>query len=106
MSLSTHVLDVAAGHPAEGIAVRAELFDSGWRTVGTATTDADGRVPVLVADEDWHPGRWRITFDLLSYLGEDAFFPAATVEFIIHETGRLHIPLLLSPFGYTTYRGS
>jgi 5-hydroxyisourate hydrolase len=106
VSLSTHVLDVAAGRPAEGIAVRAQRWDDGWHTIGTATTDPDGRVAELISAAHWCAGRWRVTFDLVGYLGEDAFFPTATVEFNVHQPDRLHIPLLLSPFGYTTYRGS
>jgi 5-hydroxyisourate hydrolase len=104
--LSTHVLDVSAGHPAEGVAVRADRWEGGWQVVASAFTDADGRVAALVSGEEWAAGRWRLTFELSGYLGEDAFFPTATVEFNVPSPDRLHIPLLLSPFGYTTYRGS
>jgi 5-hydroxyisourate hydrolase len=106
VTLSTHVLDVAAGHPASGIAVRAERWDEGWHTIASSMTDAGGRVAALVSAEDWSAGRWRLTFELSGYLGSDAFFPTATVEFNVQAPDRLHIPLLLSPFGYTTYRGS
>lgn len=106
MRLSTHVLDVAAGHPAEGVAVRAERWEGEWRTVANGVTNADGRVAALVDAEAWCAGRWRLVFDLTGYLGDDAFFPTATVEFNTLSAEPLHVPLLLSPFGYTTYRGS
>ncbi len=106
MSLSTHVLDIAAGRPAAGIPVRAERWDDGWHLIASGVTDADGRVASLVPPAQWAAGRWRVTFELLDYLGGDGFFPAATVEFNVQTSDRLHLPLLLSPFGYTTYRGS
>jgi 5-hydroxyisourate hydrolase len=106
MTLSTHVLDLAAGRPAAGIPVRAERWEGDWRTVGSAVTDGDGRIAALVSPEAWSPGRWRVTFDIAHYLGSDALFHTATVELNISSPDRIHLPLLLSPFGYTTYRGS
>ncbi len=107
MTLSTHVLDTARGCPAAGISVCVDRLDGGgWLGVGTAVTDVDGRVPVLVAAGTWAPGRWRVVFDTGAYLGADAFFPRVTVEFQATTSTHHHIPLLLSPFGFSTYRGS
>jgi 5-hydroxyisourate hydrolase len=104
--LSTHVLDVAAGHPAAGIAVSAERWDDRWVPVGTGTTDGDGRIAALVVAGDWSAGRWRISFDVAAYLGAGTFLRTATIELDVASADRLHLPLLLSPFGFTTYRGS
>jgi 5-hydroxyisourate hydrolase len=105
MTLSTHVLDSARGEPASGVPVRLERSDSGeWAAVATATTDGDGRVRDLGQPA---PGRHRLVFDTAAYLGPGAFFPEVVVVFEVTDPGRhLHVPLLLSPFGYTTYRGS
>ena len=100
MTLSTHVLDTARGEPAAGVNVRLERDGT---TVVEAVTDADGRV------RDLGPvsaGRYRLVFDTGAYLGPDAFFPAVTVEFTVTGDRHYHVPLLLSPFGYSTYRGS
>ena len=103
VSLSTHVLDTARGAPATGVPVRHERRDGdSWLPVASATTDADGRVTGWTAA----PGVHRLVFDTAAYLGEDAFYPSATIEFHVTDDRHHHIPLLLSPFGYTTYRGS
>jgi len=107
MSLSTHVLDTDRGEPAAGIAVRLERWvvqgpSAEWETVGTGRTDADGRLRDLVPAGEWGAGRWRLTFTT----GRE-FFPEVTVEFHVTEPGRHHhVPLLISAYGYTTYRGS
>lgn len=107
MTLSTHVLDTARGCPVAGISVAVDRFDiDGWIAVGTAVTDADGRIPLLVDANLWGPGRWRVVFDTGAYLGPDAFLPQVTVEFRTTTSTHHHVPLLLSPFGYSTYRGS
>jgi 5-hydroxyisourate hydrolase len=105
MTLSTHVLDSARGEPASGVPVRLERSDGGaWAAVATATTDGDGRVRDL---GELAPGRHRLVFDTAAYLGPGAFFPEVVVVFDVSGPDRhLHVPLLLSPFGYTTYRGS
>jgi len=103
MSLSTHVLDAAKGLPAAGVAVRLDRRDgNGWTTVAEARTDADGRI------REWGagPGRGvhRLTFDTE---GLSDFYPEVTVAFTIDDPGRhYHVPLLISPFAYSTYRGS
>jgi 5-hydroxyisourate hydrolase len=103
VSLSTHVLDTARGAPAAGVPVRHERRDGGgWVPVAEGATDADGRVTGWSAG----PGVHRLVFDTAAYLGEDAFYPSATIEFRVADERHHHVPLLLSPFGYTTYRGS
>jgi 5-hydroxyisourate hydrolase len=82
----------------------------GWTTVAAATTDDDGRVSTLVAGEVLEPGRYRLGFDTGAYFaasGAQTFFPAVEIVFEIADADdHYHVPLLLSPFGYTTYRGS
>jgi len=108
MSLSTHVLDNARGEPAAGVPVTLERADgAGWTTVATGRTDGDGRLRGWVPDGRWGSGRYRLVFDTAAYLGPDAFFPEVTVVFTVADpTRHYHVPLLLSPFGYATYRGS
>lgn len=119
-AITTHVLDTALGRPAVGMPVRLERLGppdgsdagaSGITEVGWACTDADGRVTTLGPDEA-APGIYRLVFDTAAYSrarhpGEPPFFPEVTVTFTVHDQARnYHVPLLLSPFGYSTYRGS
>ncbi|GAA3835279.1 hydroxyisourate hydrolase [Amycolatopsis tucumanensis] len=105
MSLvTTHVLDTAAGHPAAGVAVRLETSDG--TVIARGRTDDDGRVRDL-GPAELDPGVYRLVFDTGAHLGPDAFFPEVTVAFRITDgTQHHHVPLLLSPFSYSTYRGS
>jgi 5-hydroxyisourate hydrolase len=105
VTISSHVLDTARGEPARGVPITLERLDGGtWHPVLHGATDDDGR---LRHDEALGPGRYRLVFDTAAYLGPDAFFPEAIVVFQVGDPGRhLHIPLLLSPFGLSTYRGS
>ncbi len=101
-TLSTHVLDTSRGRPATGVAVRHETrLDGRWRPVAEARTDADGRIAGWAAE----PGEHRLVFDTGGHLGLDAFYPEVVVAFRVTE-GHYHVPLLISPFGYSTYRGS
>lgn len=101
MSLSTHVLDTARGTPAQGVLVRLSRADGTLLAEGR--TDADGRLRL----PDPPAGTYRLWFDTTGYLGAEAFFPEVTVVFTVTDPdARHHVPLLLSPFGYTTYRGS
>ncbi|HEX7300191.1 MAG TPA: hydroxyisourate hydrolase [Solirubrobacteraceae bacterium] len=109
--ISTHVLDTARGHPAEGVAVVLEREARGeWEELARATTDGDGRVrELLPAEAGLDDGRYRLTFDTGQYfrtVGDAAFYPEVVVVFTVAGGGHHHVPLLLSPFGYTTYRGS
>jgi 5-hydroxyisourate hydrolase len=111
--ITTHVLDIARGRPAQGIAVRLEIArgPGRWAELGRGVTDADGRIgefdPPLAALE---PDVYRLRFDTGAYftaIGVRAFYPEVHVVVRIDEPAqRHHIPLLLSPFGYSTYRGS
>ena len=100
MSLSTHVLDAGKGRPAAGVPV--QLFGEG-RLLAAATTDDDGRVVGLATSLE--PGVYRLVFDLTTY-DTDGFFPEASIAFRVSDKRHHHIPLLLSPFAYSTYRGS
>lgn len=100
MTLSTHVLDTARGLPAVGVPIRLESPDGTLLAAGH--TDPDGRLRFDVATK----GRHRLVFDTAAYLGPDAFFPEVAVVFTVADDRHHHVPLLLSPFGYSTYRGS
>ncbi len=105
MSLvTTHILDTAVGRPAANVAVRLETGSA--KAVADGLTDTDGRIRDL-GPETLEPGVYRLVFDTGSYLGPDAFFPEVTLTFRITDgTAHHHVPLLLSPFAYSTYRGS
>lgn len=108
-TLSTHVLDAVRGEPATGVQV--ELSRSavdGWMAIGSGRTDADGRIAGLVP-EALEPGVYRITFgtgDYFASLGGNCFYPEVTIAFEVGEERHYHVPLLISPYAYSTYRGS
>lgn len=110
--ITTHILDTAKGCPAEGISLElAVLKGESWETLATGVTDSDGRVAGLVPDNDELPaGRYRMRFELEPYFSAQngpVFYPRTDIEFMVAAGGEhYHIPLLLSPFGYSTYRGS
>ena len=103
MSVSTHVLDAAAGRPAAGVRVVLERrTDDGWEELADRSTDQDGRVADLAAATD--AGTYRLRFEVADY---SDFFPEVAVTFRITDASvHHHVPLLLSPFAYSTYRGS
>jgi 5-hydroxyisourate hydrolase len=103
MSLSTHVLDTARGTPTAGVSVRLHRLDGEtWTMIAQGATDADGRLRDWVPPSEWDSGRYRLLFET-----DGAFFPEVAVVFDVREPDRPHhVPLLLSPYGYTTYRGS
>jgi 5-hydroxyisourate hydrolase len=108
--LSTHVLDTATGRPATGVQVAVQARDGdGWRDLGGGVTDADGRVPGLLPGP-LTAGTHRLVFatgEWFKSQGVAGFYPEVTVVFDIQDPGaHHHVPLLLSPFGYSTYRGS
>ncbi len=106
--ISTHVLDTVKGEPARDVYVRLERRDTdGWSLVSEGRTDDDGRLREWVPLRDWQAGGYRLVFYVEPYLGGGAFFPEITVAFHVRDAHRhYHVPLLLSPYGYTTYRGS
>jgi 5-hydroxyisourate hydrolase len=110
--ITSHVLDTALGHPATGLEVRLAVFDdqSQWRDLGVQTTNAAGRVSDLLAGAALEARRYRLTFETERYFVRNAqpvFYPSIEVMFRVEATTEhYHIPILLSPFGYSTYRGS
>jgi 5-hydroxyisourate hydrolase len=109
--ITTHVLDTSRGRPAAGVAAVLDVESAGaWTRVGQGTTDADGRIEDLLAPGALRAATYRITFDTGAYfraLGVDAFYPEAAIVFVVRDaSAHYHVPLLLSPFGYSTYRGS
>ena len=108
--ITSHVLDAATGTPAAGVPVTLSQLDGDvWRALADAVTDADGRVSQF-GPENVPVGRYRVTFDTQAYfasLGQSAFYPEVQVVFELAEVdAHYHVPLLLSPFAYSTYRGS
>jgi 5-hydroxyisourate hydrolase len=109
--ITTHVLDTARGRPAAGMRVALDVqVDDGWTPVGSGVTDTDGRVPGLVPEGGLRPGVHRMTFftgDWFAAEGTQGFYPLVTVICTISDpAAHHHIPLLISPYGYSTYRGS
>lgn len=110
-AVTTHVLDTARGLPAAGLPVRLERAgDDGLTEIAAARTGDDGRARTLGPDQ-LPPGTYRLTFGTGAYLAAqhpgEPFFPEVTVTFLINDqAAHYHVPLLLSPFGYSTYRGS
>ena len=108
-AVTTHVLDTGLGQPAAGVPVRlVHVSSDGASDVDTAVTDADGRVPELGPDE-LDPGTYQLVFDTAAYAdatGQRCFFPEVTLTFLVADASHHHVPLLLSPFAYSTYRGS
>lgn len=105
--ITTHVLDATAGRPASGVAVT--LSTAAGARIASGVTDADGRVADLGPDR-LEPGSYRIDFDTGGYFaarGQDTFYPQVSITFgVSADQGHYHVPLLLSPFAYSTYRGS
>ncbi|HEX5759833.1 MAG TPA: hydroxyisourate hydrolase [Thermoanaerobaculia bacterium] len=110
--LSTHVLDLASGRPAAGVQVALEAWsEGGWEVLGTAATDPDGRVRELLPPARvLGVGLYRLTFAAGDYFrarGVESFHPEVAVVFQVREpVAHHHVPLLLAPWGYTTYRGT
>jgi 5-hydroxyisourate hydrolase len=105
-TLSTHVLDTALGQPASGI--RVTLSRAGQQ-IGAGVTDGDGRVKDVQGTTALTPGPYVLTFAVGPYFAaatRDTFYDTITVEFRVGSAQHYHVPLLLSPFGYSTYRGS
>ena len=105
--ITTHVLDTTRGKPAAGIAVTLErsMPNGSWSAVGRGTTDNDGRLRTLTAG-DVEKGTYRLTFDTGTYFRE-TFYPQVVIIFNVADGAQhYHVPLLISPWGYSTYRGS
>jgi 5-hydroxyisourate hydrolase len=111
-AITTHILDVSRGRPADGVVVTLELrSDQGWQVLGQGATDADGRLrDLLPEDFTFASGVYRLTFATGAYFAArnvESFYPQVVISFIVQDAAQhYHVPLLLSPFGYSTYRGS
>jgi hydroxyisourate hydrolase len=116
MGISTHILDTTKGRPAAGVAVvlshgpflaparEPQMDREGWVIIARGSTDSDGRLKL--AEEMPEPGLYRISFATGSY-NPEGFFPRVVIEFMVEAGAKhYHVPLLLSPYGYSTYRGS
>jgi len=107
-TLSTHVLDTSLGTPAAGVRVALERDDGSPRPLAADATDADGRARDI-AREPLSAGTYRLRFDTAGYFartGRETLYAEVVVTFVVREDEHYHIPLLVSPFGYSTYRGS
>ena len=111
MGISTHVLDTSRGKPAAGVLITLEccMSDGAWKPIGHGETDNDGRLRILPNDSV-DKGTYRLTFDVGTYFRErhiETFYPEAIIIFHVNDGAQhYHVPLLLSPWGYSTYRGS
>ncbi|KAK2842815.1 hypothetical protein Q5P01_013015 [Channa striata] len=111
--LSTHVLNTGDGVPAARMALSLHRLDSSlmiWNLLSVGTTDEDGRCPGLISRDSFSPGMYKLRFETSSYwesLGQSCFYPYVEVVFSISEPEqKFHLPLLMSRFSYSTYRGS
>jgi 5-hydroxyisourate hydrolase len=110
-NITTHVLDTSRGRPAAGVVVALEReTEDDWVAVGRTITDADGRVKDLTyAGTEVEAGTYRLTFETGAYfaaLGVESFYPRVAVIFSVNAGEHYHVPVLVNPFGYSTYRGS
>ncbi len=110
--ITTHILDTSLGKPAAGVLVRLETTDADfqWEILASGITNSDGRVPNLLPSNDPLPiGTYRLVFEVEEYFldgGRKAFYPFVLIVFDVSDASHYHVPLLLNPFGYSTYRGS
>ncbi len=112
-AITTHILDTASGKPGAGIPVVLErkTHSAGWQAIAEGMTDINGRVDDLLSTrEAFLPGHYRLIFEIGPYFlmqSIECFFPQVTVSFVVKDPMQhYHVPLLLSPFGYSTYRGN
>lgn len=109
--ITTHVLDTSTGIPGKDISIRLQsLNDNSWQTIAQGITNGDGRIPdLLPQDRNLKPGTYKMVFDTGSYYAKtntQTFYPSAEIIFSTFDETHYHVPLLVNPFGYSTYRGS
>lgn len=109
--ITTHVLDTSLGKPGEGIRIQLQENSAGqWHTKAEGITNSDGRIgDLLAADEILPPTVYRMLFDTGNYYAErqqKTFYPIVVIYFEVFDDSHYHVPLLLNPYGYSTYRGS
>ncbi len=112
-AITTHILDTASGKPGAGIPLVLErkTHSAGWQAIAEGITDSEGRVDDLLSPRDvFLPGHYRLIFEIGPYYllqSIECFFPQITISFVVKDSmKRYHIPLQVSPFGYSTYRGA
>ncbi len=109
--ITTHILDTTLGRPARGVPIVLEKLNGDtWVRLGEGATDDDGRLKTLTPPGPVEPGTYRLRFDTKHYFaqtGTHGFYPYVEIVFeILDGAAHYHVPLLLNPFGYSTYRGS
>lgn len=109
--LTTHILDTTKGRPATNVSVTLFYFkNNSWEKIITGTTNQDGRIPGLIpANQTLEHGNYKLLFETSHYFttqGINSFYPFVEIVFTIDSSEHYHVPLLLNPFGYSTYRGS
>ena len=109
--LTTHVLDTSVGKPGQNISIRLQIPVNGvWQTIAQGITNADGRIgDLLPTEKNLAAGNYKLVFDTDSYFAAQkikGFYPEVEIQFIIADNTHYHVPLLINPFGYSTYRGS
>lgn len=110
--ITTHILDTTRGRPAQGVTITLyqEQSDTGWNEIAKGVTNADGRIPDLLQKSVvLQQGAYKMRFDTKDYFDRDdiaTFYPCVEIIFSLQTNEHYHIPLLLNPFGYSTYRGS
>ena len=109
--ITTHVLDTSAGHPGRNMNVKLMQYsDDTWEAIAQGITDKDGRVSNLLPSErTLKSGKYKMVFDTGSYFGAQkvtGFYPEVEIQFLVTDDKHYHVPLLINPFGYSTYRGS
>jgi hydroxyisourate hydrolase len=109
--ITTHILDTSIGKPAAGVSIHLQKpTKDGWENLATGVTNNDGRIPDLLGKEiKLYPGVYSMLFDVAEYFAQKeiiSFYPSIRIEFETFDDAHYHIPLLLNPFGYSTYRGS
>ena len=110
-TISTHILDVTLGKPAQNVTVRLDKSnDNAWQNIGEGKTNADGRIANFNESFSLEEGLYRLTFETAEYfqtIDSKTFYPIVQIAFeVSNQDEHYHVPLLLSPFGYSTYRGS
>jgi 5-hydroxyisourate hydrolase len=109
--ITTHILDISKGKPAHGVSIILyQQNNQRWEEIAKGLTNEDGRIPDLLAKDSVLPfGNYKIKFKTKEYFDQqaiDTFYPYVEITFEVKTIEHYHIPLLLSPFGYSTYRGS
>ena len=109
--LTTHVLDTALGMPGQHISIRLQIPVNGvWQTIAQGITNADGRIAdLLPSQKKLAHGNYKIVFDTGNYFAAQktkGFYPEVEIQFTVFDAAHYHVPLLINPFGYSTYRGS